>query len=61
MGVRSWHKSSYSGGQGGECVEVAEFPDVVLVRDSRFPAAGRLSFPVGQWAALLREVKTGVL
>lgn len=31
----TWRKSSYSGGSGGGCVEVAEQPDQVLVRDSR--------------------------
>ncbi|MHC3474033.1 DUF397 domain-containing protein, partial [Streptomyces sp. 7R007] len=28
-----WRKSSYSGDQGGECVEVAEAPTAVAVRD----------------------------
>lgn len=31
-----WHKSSYSNGEGGSCVEVAaNFPGVVPVRDSK--------------------------
>ncbi|MFJ4618303.1 DUF397 domain-containing protein [Streptomyces sp. NPDC088812] len=33
-----WRKSSYSSDQGGECVEVAETPATVAVRDSKSPA-----------------------
>ncbi|WP_149263397.1 DUF397 domain-containing protein [Actinomadura sp. K4S16] len=32
-----WRKSSYSGGSGGECVEVAAGAGCVLVRDSKDP------------------------
>ena len=32
----TWRKSSFSGGQGGDCVEVAELPDGGrAVRDSK--------------------------
>ncbi|MGC5279916.1 DUF397 domain-containing protein [Actinomadura citrea] len=30
-----WRKSSYSGGTGGECVEIASVPGLVLLRDSK--------------------------
>ncbi|MFJ4947646.1 DUF397 domain-containing protein [Streptomyces sp. NPDC088760] len=34
-----WRKSSYSGDQGGQCVEVAETPSATLaIRDSKTPA-----------------------
>jgi hypothetical protein len=32
-----WRKSSYSGSNGGECVELAGFPGMVAVRDSKDP------------------------
>ncbi|MER5812848.1 DUF397 domain-containing protein [Streptomyces sp. NPDC002033] len=32
-----WRKSSYSGTNGGECVEVAAHPRFVAVRDSKNP------------------------
>ncbi|WP_083999432.1 DUF397 domain-containing protein [Actinomadura kijaniata] len=32
-----WRKSSRSGGQGGNCVELAHVPGVVAVRDSKKP------------------------
>ncbi|MBW1601547.1 DUF397 domain-containing protein [Streptomyces sp. JJ66] len=31
----TWFKSSYSGGGGDNCVEVAERPGTVFVRDSK--------------------------
>ncbi|MFF4252237.1 DUF397 domain-containing protein [Streptomyces sp. NPDC001663] len=40
-----WRKSSYSGDQGGECIEIAELPGAtVAVRDSKTPAGPALSF-----------------
>ncbi|MET9499741.1 DUF397 domain-containing protein [Streptomyces sp. NPDC006552] len=35
-----WRKSSYSGTNGGECVEVATLPAAVAVRDSKNLDAG---------------------
>lgn len=32
-----WRKSSYSGSNGGECVELAGLPGTVAVRDSKDP------------------------
>ncbi|MEW2567469.1 DUF397 domain-containing protein [Streptomyces sp. NPDC047070] len=40
-----WHKSSYSDGDdGNDCVEVANSPAHVSVRDSKTPADGTLTF-----------------
>ncbi|NNN36981.1 DUF397 domain-containing protein [Streptomyces sp. S3(2020)] len=33
-----WRKSSYSGDQGGECVEIADAPPTIAIRDSKTPA-----------------------
>ncbi|GAA2393546.1 DUF397 domain-containing protein [Streptomyces coeruleofuscus] len=33
-----WRKSSYSGDQGGDCVEVAEASPTIAIRDSKTPA-----------------------
>lgn len=32
-----WRKSSYSADDGGECVEVAEMPGRMAIRDSKNP------------------------
>lgn len=39
-----WRKSSRSGASGNNCVEVAAYPDSVLVRDSKQPDGPVLHF-----------------
>jgi uncharacterized protein DUF397 len=46
----AWFKSSYSTGQGGECVEVAACPHTVHVRDSKDTTRPSLSVPRETWA-----------
>ncbi|MDR3082005.1 MAG: DUF397 domain-containing protein [Streptomyces sp.] len=50
----AWIKSSYSTGNGGECVEVAASPEAILVRDSKQPATARLTFRAEAWAGFVR-------
>ncbi|MET9759161.1 DUF397 domain-containing protein [Streptomyces sp. NPDC006372] len=50
----AWIRSSYSTGNGGECVEVAAAPGAVLVRDSKQPAAARLAFNPEAWSGFVR-------
>ena len=33
--ITGWRKSSYSGSQGGNCVEVARHNGMILVRDTK--------------------------
>lgn len=49
----TWRKSSYSDHQGGECVEVATLPGLILLRDSKLAAGPRLSVGPATWNALL--------
>ncbi|MEV7014205.1 DUF397 domain-containing protein [Streptomyces sp. NPDC093991] len=49
----SWRRSSYSGPEGGECLEVAIAPVKVRVRDSKAPQVS-LAFESGTWARFLR-------
>jgi len=53
----SWRKSSYSGGNGGNCIEVADLPGTVAVRDSKDPDGPALLFTAAQWAAFTARVK----
>ena len=56
----AWQKSSYSGGNGGQCVEVARnLPDVVAVRDSKDPGGPSLIVTPGEWQAFLDGVRNG--
>jgi hypothetical protein len=57
----SWRKASYSGSNGGGCVEVASGPGTVAVRDSKDPDGPRLASTAGDWRAFLRQVKDGQL
>jgi Domain of unknown function (DUF397) len=55
-----WRKSSYSGGNGGACVEVAALGDGGrAVRDSKDPSGPRLAFAAEEWAAFTAGVKAG--
>ncbi|MFL1376627.1 DUF397 domain-containing protein [Nocardiopsis protaetiae] len=53
-----FHKSSYSNGGGGQCVEVAEGSTGAAVRDSKHPDLGHLSFASGEWTTLLHTLGT---
>jgi hypothetical protein len=54
----TWIKSSYSGGQGGDCVEVAAFPaDQVAVRDTKDQAGPKLQFSRGAWDVFTAGMK----
>ncbi|MFG2510741.1 DUF397 domain-containing protein [Streptomyces sp. NPDC048584] len=50
-----WVRSSYSGAEGGQCVEVAAVPGAVLVRDSKCPAGTRLAFGPKAWAGFVEK------
>ncbi|MEU1125493.1 DUF397 domain-containing protein [Streptomyces sp. NPDC005899] len=53
-----WRKSSYSGGSGGDCLEVADgLPHVVPVRDSKLIDGPALAFRTGAWAAFIAGLK----
>ena len=53
-----WRKSSYSSGNGGQCVEVARnLADLVAVRDSKNPAGPALVFTPQEWRAFLDGVR----
>ncbi|GAB2494959.1 DUF397 domain-containing protein [Nocardiopsis aegyptia] len=52
----AWRKSSYSGGGGGNCVEVAEGRNV-LVRDTQNRRLGHLTFENAEWTGLLTALK----
>ncbi len=52
-----WVKSSYSGSQGSECVEVAALPHGMAVRDSKDPDGPVLRFTSAEWSAFLEKVR----
>jgi hypothetical protein len=53
-----WRKSSFSGSNGGGCVEVARnLPGVVAVRDSKDRQGPALVFTPDEWRAFLDGVR----
>ncbi|MER6582399.1 DUF397 domain-containing protein [Nonomuraea sp. NPDC001023] len=65
-----WQKSSFSGDNGGNCVEIAELKNVpggpehkggqaelVVVRDSKDPDGPKLFFTPAEWDAFVAGVK----
>jgi len=60
LNLAVWRKSSYSGDNGGDCVEVARnLPGVVAVRDSKDPHGPALAFTPAEWAAFAAGVRAG--
>ncbi|MGP3637394.1 DUF397 domain-containing protein [Streptomyces sp. 24-1644] len=52
-----WFKSSYSGGSGTECVEVANLHTTVGVRDSKRPGGPCISVQPGAWAEFVSTLQ----
>jgi hypothetical protein len=54
----NWRKSSYSGGgDGNNCVEIANSPTHLSVRDSKSPTNRTLTFPVPAFATFINALK----
>jgi hypothetical protein len=57
-----WRKSSYSGSNGGGCVEVARnLPGIVAVRDSKDRGGPALGFGPAAWTEFTAALKSGQL
>lgn len=54
----NWRKSRRSGA-AGHCVEVAETPATIHVRDSKDVSGPVLRFAAGDWTAFIDGVRSG--
>jgi predicted secreted Zn-dependent protease len=54
----TWRKSTRSGA-AGHCVEVANVPSAVLVRDSKDANGPVLTFAAAQWSGFISGVRAG--
>ncbi|GAA3037175.1 DUF397 domain-containing protein [Actinokineospora globicatena] len=52
-----FHKSTHSGTNGGNCVEIGFHPGVVAVRDSKSPTGALLVLPATAWTEALASLK----
>jgi hypothetical protein len=59
MDMRSaiWRKSSYSGANGGNCIEITAAVRIVAVRDSQDPQGPVLAFGPEAWKRFAGQVK----
>lgn len=58
MNDGNWRKSTYSSGEGGQCVEVGQSASV-LVRDSKASGAGPvLHLPSNAWTTFLYALRS---
>ncbi|MGK5533486.1 DUF397 domain-containing protein [Streptomyces sp. URMC 129] len=58
--LTSWRKSSYSGSENQDCIEVADgIPGVLPVRDSKIPQGPALVFSARGWSGFLSALKSG--
>ncbi|MFJ4705612.1 DUF397 domain-containing protein [Streptomyces anulatus] len=48
-----WFKSSYSNGDGGDCVEIAAHPAAVHIRDSKMTDGPVLTVEPAAWSAFI--------
>ncbi|AXE86630.1 DUF397 domain-containing protein [Streptomyces sp. Go-475] len=54
ISVLEWSKSSYSGNDDADCVEVAISEPTIHIRDSKNKDGARLAFSDGAWSEFLR-------
>ncbi|WP_103531333.1 DUF397 domain-containing protein [Streptomyces sp. SM11] len=57
--LTGWFKSSYSGGNQGECLEVALGHASVPVRDSKAPAGPAVVFSADGWSSFVTAIGSG--
>ncbi len=55
--MADWRKSSYSNGQGGDCVETASDSGLVMVRDTANRQGLTLEVPAKVWVAFTNGLK----
>ncbi|QXJ23584.1 DUF397 domain-containing protein [Actinomadura graeca] len=54
-----WRKASQSDTSGGDCVEIAQLPENIGVRDSKNPLGPAFALSPTSFRALVHDVKTG--
>jgi hypothetical protein len=57
MTVTGWRTSSYSSGNGGNCIETGQAPGGVAVRDTQDREGPALTFGPEAWAAFTATLK----
>ena len=54
-----WKKSSYSGGgEGNDCVKIADLHSHIAIRDSKAPTRATLTSPIAPFTTFLEALKS---
>ena len=53
----AWRVATYTGGNGGDCVEVGDGDHAILVRDSKDRFGGTLTFTAATWQSFANSLK----
>ena len=53
----NWRKSSYSGDNGGACVEIASLAEAVLVRDTADRSGPVITFTDDAWRTFTATIR----
>ncbi|WP_433465397.1 DUF397 domain-containing protein [Spirillospora sp. CA-128828] len=56
MNNEEWYRSSFSGGNGGNCVERQRGRGPVKIRDSKAPVRGTLQFSHQAWGPFVKSL-----
>jgi Domain of unknown function (DUF397) len=59
LGNDGWRKSSFSGGNSDNCVEVKSLGGAMAVRDTEDPDGAILTIQRGSWDAFIAGAKNG--
>jgi len=54
-----WRKSTYSGANGGDCVETASAAGAILVRDTTNRAGVTLTIAAPAWQTFISGIRLG--
>ena len=55
---QNWRKASYSIANG-DCAEVASFPGIVVIRDTKDPHGLILRYPSDSWRSFINRAQKG--
>jgi hypothetical protein len=53
----AWRVATYTGGNGGNCVEVGDTDYAILVRDTKDRHGGTLTFTAATWQAFTNSLR----
>jgi len=59
--IMNWRKSSYSADNGGNCIEIADDDNRVLVRDTKDSQGPQLRFSADVWRRFADRLKDASL